>query len=101
MEVKAVQEQFVKHACSHSELLIIVPIKAASIDASGSFKRSNLTNPSPFLHIDNPEFFLAQPLEPSLRYQSLGDLGSYPGRHMHSLSGLHLPYEPQRLYLSH
>ena len=105
MLVKAVQEQFVKHACSHSELLILVLIQAASIDESGMFKRSNLTYPSPFLHIDNPEFFLTQPSEPSLRYQSLGDLGSYPVRHMHSnlliLSGLHLLYEPHCPYLSH
>ena len=49
MVVKAMQEQFVKHARSHSELLILMPTQAASSDKSGMTKRSNLTKPSPFL----------------------------------------------------
>ena len=80
---KAIQEQFLKHArmnCSHSELLILMSIQAAT-NVSGGFKRATLTNPSPFPHIDKPNCYLTHPSEPSLKYQALGNLGSYPGKH--------------------
>ena len=71
-----------KHFCSHTFKLKLMSTRA--IKASGTFICAKFTNSSPLLHMDIPCFSLTQSLDPSLKYQSRDNLGSNPGKHMHS-----------------
>ncbi|KAJ0816461.1 hypothetical protein HanPI659440_Chr00c13g0726441 [Helianthus annuus] len=90
--------QFLKHNSLHASNPKLMFTRA--VDVSGTLARANSMNPSPTSHICVPTFLL-HPLEPSLRYQSCGDCGSYPGRQPHSkvpdLYGSQKPKGPQWL----
>ncbi|ESR62406.1 hypothetical protein CICLE_v10017366mg [Citrus x clementina] len=68
-------------------------------DISGTLTPATLMNPSPLRHVDIWGF-LTHPRNPSLKNHSEGDLGSKPGRQVHSYSsytryGLQLLFDPQ------
>ncbi|KAI8531527.1 hypothetical protein RHMOL_Rhmol11G0143200 [Rhododendron molle] len=61
-------------------------IHTCALDVSGIFTFATLTNPSPFPHMESSSCFLMHPPDASCRFHSSVDLGSYPGRHVHSKS---------------
>ena len=80
----AVQEQFSKHCRSHSFKLSFSSTRANEL--SRSFTFSTFTNSSPLLQMDALPCFFTHPLVAFLADHSLGDLGSNPGRQVHSNS---------------
>lgn len=84
------QEQLLKHFCSHASRLIF--LSNSTLEVSGIFTFSILTNPSPFLHMDGAPCCLLHPPDSSLNFQSCGKVGSYPGKHapFHPVSRVHI-----------